>query len=278
MIIEGKTKQLLKKLNSEMKHAALSKDFEKAARLRDQINAIISLKQKIIFGDKENIDITLDLALSDIAKKLNLKSIPARIEAYDISNLSDTDTVASMVVFIDGIPRKSEYRRFKMRTSGQNDFAMISEVIKRRLNKNWQLPDLMIIDGGAGQLSAALSEIKEFKIKLNVIGIAKKNEEIVVSRDSKFSKIFLPRNSASMKLIQRIRDEAHRFAITYHRQLRSKSIKKSSLEEIRGIGKMTRQKLILSFENLDSVKKATESQLAKIVGKSKARQIKRELS
>ena len=169
---------------------------------------------------------------SYLAEKLKLKNFPHRIECYDISHIQGTNTVASMVTFINGLKKASEYKKFKIKiTEGKpDDFLSMKEVLTRRLShlgdKNWDKPDLIIIDGGKGQLSSVMQIIKDMNIdNIDVVSLAKKNEEVFLPQQSK--PVILPRNSSALFLFQRIRDEAHRFAITYHRKLRSKSMTKN---------------------------------------------------
>lgn len=166
---------------------------------------------------------------SYLAEKLELKNFPYRMECYDISHIQGTNTVASMVTFINGVPKKSEYRKFKVRiTEGKpDDFLSMKEVLTRRLNRlgeeKWAKPDLIIIDGGKGQLSSVMQIIEDLGVSgIDVVSLAKKHEEVFLPKKSK--PVILPRNSSALFLFQRIRDEAHRFAITYHRKLRSKSM------------------------------------------------------
>lgn len=166
---------------------------------------------------------------SYLAEKLQLKNFPHRMECYDISHIQGTNTVASMVTFINGLPKKSEYRKFKVKiTEGKpDDFLSMKEVLTRRLSHlgedKWAKPDLMIIDGGKGQLSSVMEIIEELGISgIDVVSLAKKHEEVFLPKQSE--PVILPRNSSALFLFQRIRDEAHRFAITYHRKLRSKSM------------------------------------------------------
>ena len=166
---------------------------------------------------------------SYLAEKLHLKNFPYRMECYDISHIQGTNTVASMVTFINGVPKKSEYRKFKVKiTEGKpDDFLSMKEVLTRRLShlgeEKWEKPDLMIIDGGKGQLSSVMEIIENLGVTgIDVVSLAKKHEEVFLPKQSK--PVILPRNSSALFLFQRIRDEAHRFAITYHRQLRSKAM------------------------------------------------------
>lgn len=168
---------------------------------------------------------------SYLAEKLQLKNFPHRIECYDISHIQGTNTVASMITFINGQSKKSEYKRFKVRTTEgkPDDFLSMKEVLTRRLkhlgDKNWDKPDLMIIDGGKGQLSSVMQIIEELGVTgIDVVSLAKKHEEVFLPKQS--NPVILPQNSSALFLFQRIRDEAHRFAITYHRNLRSKAMVK----------------------------------------------------
>ncbi len=169
---------------------------------------------------------------SYLAEKLKLKNFPHRMECYDISHIQGTNTVASMVVFINGVPKKSEYRKFKIKTTEgkPDDFMSMKEVLTRRLSRlgepKWEKPDLIIIDGGKGQLSSVMQIIEELGIKdIDVVSLAKRMEEVFLPKQSK--SVLLPRNSSALFVFQRIRDEAHRFAITYHRNLRSKTMVKN---------------------------------------------------
>ena len=167
---------------------------------------------------------------SYLAEKLQLKNFPHRMECYDISHIQGTNTVASMVTFINGQPKKSEYRKFKIKmTEGKpDDFLSMKEVLTRRLKrlgeKNWEKPDLIIIDGGKGQLSSVMSILKEYDLKLDIVSLAKREEEVFLPNQSK--SVMFALKSPALHLFQRIRDEAHRFAITYHRKLRSKTMLK----------------------------------------------------
>lgn len=220
-------------------------------------------------------------ALEMLADYIKLPQPPNRIEAYDISNIQGTETVASMVVFEGGKPKKSDYRRFKIKTvEGPNDFASMAEVISRRFTKALDLgedeeaakfgalPDLVLIDGGKGQLSSARREMSALGFDwIPTVGLAKDFEYIFTPDSS--DPVILPRDSQALYLVQRIRDEAHRFAITYHRSLRGRSQVKSVLDEIPGIGKKRRLALLREFGSVDGIRKAKLSQLAKVDGMTK---------
>ncbi|MBZ0182948.1 MAG: excinuclease ABC subunit UvrC [Melioribacteraceae bacterium] len=235
-------------------------------------NAILQLKEIQLQRMKKEGNVPYVLAA--LKRDLRLKNIPNRIECFDISNLQGTDTVASMVVFVDGKPKKSEYRKFIINeVEGPNDFASMMEVIKRRYSRvveeNQSPPDLIMVDGGKGQLSSAIKILKEINLaNFEIIGLAKRLEEVFLPEHSEAQTI--PRTSSSLKLLQHIRDEAHRFAITFHRQRRDKRTFTTELTEIKGIGDKVAAKLLTEFENLDLIKNASLEELAKVIGKAKA--------
>ena len=216
-------------------------------------------------------------SLAALQRDLRLSSPPRRIECFDISNIQDTDTVASLVVFIDGKPKKSEYRKYKIQSDeGQNDFANMQEVVRRRyerlLREKEELPNLIMIDGGKGQLSSAVEVLNILGLKtIPIIGLAKKLEEVFLPHQTE--PIQLPRTSSGLRLLQQIRDEAHRFAVTYHRVVRSKRILQTELDLIKGIGKKRAGELLEAFGSVQGVKFATEEQLAEIVGETVAKRI-----
>jgi excinuclease ABC subunit C len=209
-------------------------------------------------------------AVTELADYLDLTQRPARIEGFDISNIQGTDPVASMVVFEEGRPRKKDYRRFKIKSvEGPNDFAMMQEVIERRyqrvLEEGGELPDLILIDGGKGQLNAAFEIIQKLGLDgINIIGLAKREEEIFLPGISE--PVIIPRNSAALHLIQRIRDEAHRFAVSYHRKLRSRRLTHTMLDDIPGVGPQRRKALLQYFGSLGEIKKASINELKKVEG------------
>jgi len=209
-------------------------------------------------------------AVTELADYLDLTQRPARIEGFDISNIQGTDPVASMVVFEEGRPRKKDYRRFKIKSvEGPNDFAMMQEVIERRyqrvLEEGGELPDLILIDGGKGQLNAAFEIIQKLGLDgINIIGLAKREEEIFLPGISE--PVIIPRNSAALHLIQRIRDEAHRFAVSYHRKLRSRRLTHTMLDDIPGVGPQRRKALLQHFGSLGEIKKASINELKKVEG------------
>jgi excinuclease ABC subunit C len=213
-----------------------------------------------------------------LQRDLRLPALPRRIECFDISNIQGSDSVASMVVFVDAKPRKSEYRKFKIRTvSGPDDFASMREVVERRysrlLEAEEQLPDLIMVDGGKGQLSSAVAVLQRLGLAaVPTIGLAKRLEEVFVPNDS--DAVTIPRTSSGLRLLQHIRDEAHRFAITYHRAVRTKRILATELDLVKGVGKKRATELLEAFGSVQGVKFATEEQIAEIVGPKLAAEIK----
>lgn len=215
-------------------------------------------------------------AVESLKRDLNLQQKPVRIECYDISNFQGTHIVASMVVFVNGMPQKSHYRKFKITSvyGKNNDFESMREVLTRRLNNlNSQdesfknMPNLIVIDGGKGQLGVAQEVLSQFNINCDLISLAKNIEEVFVP--NKKESIYLSRDNSGLKLLQRIRDEAHRFAITFHRSLRSKSQLISELTNIEGVGDKTAKLLLTHFEGIENVKNATYDDLLKVKGISK---------
>ncbi|MEG1751893.1 MAG: excinuclease ABC subunit UvrC [Clostridia bacterium] len=206
--------------------------------------------------------------LNNLQKLLNLPEFPRRIEWYDISNIGGTNQVASMIVFVDGLPCKKEYRKFKIKTvDGANDFASMEETLERRLkhlneDNKFQRPNLILIDGGKGQLSSAVSAMKKVGMHIPIISLAEKFDEVFVQNSK--TPVMLERNSAELILLQNGRDEAHRFAITFHRNLRSKSMLNSALDNIEGIGKKRKEILLQNFKTVENIKKANIIDLKKI--------------
>lgn len=219
-------------------------------------------------------------AVKQLQKDLRLESLPLRVECFDISHLAGTGTVASCVVFQDGRPRKSDYRHYKIRGTEHgrpDDFLAMSEVITRRYKKiaaeDGPWPDLVVIDGGKGQLSSAAKALREIDQygRFPLIGLAKRLEEVFFPGDT--DPLFIPKASTSLQLLQRIRNEAHRFAITLQRKQRTKSTLHTELLEIRGIGKKTAQKLLKEFGSVKRVKEADSEAIAELVGPAAARKI-----
>ena len=228
--------------------------------------------EKSVDKIKHRDDMTVN-ACKRLQEQLGLKRYPRRMECYDISNVSGVDKVASMVVFIDGEADRNQYRRFKIKTvEGANDFASLQEVLNRRLSKlgtdeeeRFPKPDLIVIDGGKGQLSAVAEIFNQMGVNdIELISIAKQEEEIFTLSSPESVKI--PRRDYSLRMVQRIRDEAHRFAITYFRNLHSKNILKSELEKIEGVGKQRRIALMDKFSTIDKIMSASAEEIARTPG------------
>ena len=341
--IKGNRKAIAAELERDMKMAAGLHDFERAADLRNKLRAMQELQRRVCFGDKEFLDISKDKALANLAKLLGLKGIPARIEGYDISHMSGRQVVASMVVFTNGASDRAEYRKFKV-SEKNDDTGNIYQTIFRRLGernlKSWGRPDLLLIDGGKGQLAAAIKARDERGITVPIISIAKREEEVIIHKTKSCvdlsyiqqlqrmlnqnvaifedGDVYIvnlhsgQRNAGShsknlraaddslvmsaqdqvsnsdntntlfastdiIKLFQRIRDESHRFAVSYHSTLKRKNATKSILDDIHGIGPKTKRKLLRYFGSLGNIKKASIEDISKITNDSLAKKIKNSL-
>jgi excinuclease ABC subunit C len=290
--LAGQCAEMKEQLEAEMKKAALAQDYEKAAGLRDLIRDLKETTKKE--RKFERVPYTLPLSidpgndLMELAKVLGLRKPPQRIEGFDISNISGTFAVASLVSFKNGRPDRANYRRFKIKTvEGQDDFASMAEVVFRRysrlLNEGrarspsepqrrvgdsapyHDMPDLILIDGGKGQLNAACTELKKLGLeKIPVIGLAKEYEEIYQPGESKPLRPGL--DHPAVKLLQRIRDECHRVANSYNAQLRIKRISESILDEFPGIGEARKAALLKKFGSVQRLKTATLEQIAAVPG------------
>ena len=332
--IKGNRKAIAAELERDMKTAAGLHDFERAADLRNKLSAMRELQRRVCFGDKEFLDISKDKALADLAKLLGLKDIPARIEGYDISHMSGRQVVSSMVVFTNGASDRAEYRKFKV-SEKNDDTGNIHQTIFRRLSernlKSWGRPDLLLIDGGKGQLAAAIKARNERGVTVPIVSIAKREEELLVHKiGSQIDTAFIEqirsqlrtdvmvhedgdvyvvnlhpsqRNAGShsknlrasteqdrkehstagenslattdmIKLFQRIRDESHRFAVSYHAALKRQQQTKNQLEEIPGIGPKTRAKLLRKFGSMKKIFEASSEELETEIGKQKTQLIR----
>jgi len=264
LFLEGRRKALLKMLSARMHELSLKRDYEKAIEARDRMEALSAMWE----GRKSPPPLNRDI--SELRKVLSLRTLPWHIEAFDISNIHGKEAVGSMVSFKSGKPQKDEYKRFRIKhVSGIDDYGMIREIIRRRyarvLEEKGALPDLMIIDGGRGHLSVALSELNKLgPLKIPVISIAKKEERVYV--EGKKESLDLSRRNHALKLVMRIRDEAHRFAITYHKLLRGKDLLRSVLDGIGGIGEKRKKALINHFGSASGVKKANLAELKHVKG------------
>lgn len=300
-VIEGKKARIIRDLEHEMTQAAKAQEFEQAAKLRNQVQALQNLGRQVIFSDKEFLDISKDHALTELVDLLGLEAYPKRIEGYDISHQQGTDVVASMVVFTNGVSDKGEYRKFKTKRDHNNDFYNMHETVRRRLSdkniKAWGKPDLFLIDGGKGQLDAALRARDELgHSPLRFIGLAKREEQIVIKKEQRLSSgsnvsfspevvqrlggyvtetdefvlINLPHSTNLVKLLQRIRDESHRFAVSYHSTLKRQRVTTSVLDDMPTIGPSTRKKLLKTFGSVRGVIQARDFEIERVVGAKKA--------
>ena len=302
-IIQGKRKTIEQEMERDMKRAAKVKDYERAAQARNQLFALQNLHRQVVFSDKEFLDISKDHALNELVNLLSINTYPRRIEGYDISHQQGSDVVASMVVFTNGASNKAEYRKFKTRLNRNDDFYNMHETLKRRLSERntgqWGLPDFVLIDGGKGQLDAAIRARDECgRSAIPFVGLAKREEQIVIhkqksgvkldekllnqlggfySESDDFILVNLPHSTNLIKLLQRIRDESHRFAVSYHSTLKIKRQTASLLDDIPGVGPATRKKLLREFGSVRGVAQASEADLAKSIGSKKARVVRSHL-
>jgi len=265
--LEGKREGLLRDLARRMKRAAADQRFEEAARVRDQIEALTSV---IVAKEKS----ALAGPLEQLQAVLKLPTVPRRIEAVDISNIHGTHAVGSLVTFVDGRPYKAHYRRFKIKTvRGIDDYQMMREVIQRRytgsLSEVLPWPDLILVDGGKGQLQAVLAELAALGRSIPTIGLAKQEEHIFVP-DRRGPIVLLP-TSPVLHLVQRLRDEAHRVAIGYHRRLRQRPVTASALDRIRGIGPKRKQALLSQFGSVATLRHAPPGEVARVAKLSLAK-------
>ncbi|HRC28094.1 MAG TPA: UvrB/UvrC motif-containing protein [Candidatus Saccharimonas sp.] len=321
--IKGGRISIVREIERDMKRAARQHEFETAAVLRNRLGYLSELQRRIMFGDKEFLDISKDQALVKLTELLELPHHPTRIEAVDISHTSGTDVVASLVVFVNGVSSRSDYRKFKMTQQRNDDYEHIYETVYRRFSeknvKAWGMPDLLLVDGGKGQLSSALDALDARGVEVPCIGVAKREEVLIVNKsrshiktdnlaqarinpvaglyveDTKYHyEVNLhpgQQNAGSHSrnlrggtvsvspyrditlLVQRIRDEAHRFAISYHTSLRRSGQTKSKLDDIPGIGPVLKKRLLTRFGSARGVYGASHEQLAGVVGQICAQRI-----
>jgi len=296
MILEGKQRKLLSLLYQEMKKESQRLNFEKAAKVRDKIKVLEEIlkitKQDYLFKqfpegyriknikEEEKKEIRdREIALLELKERLNLNQIPERIEAFDISNIQGKLAVGSLVVFEKGRPNKKDYRRFRVKkVNYADDYAMLQEVTARRykrlIQEKEKLPDLILIDGGKGQLNAVNEVLKRLNLSVPLFSIAKREEEIYQVGNNQ--PIILSSDSPSLFLMQRIRDEAHRFALAYHRRIRNKEIRRSKLDIIPGIGEKRKRLLLKYFPDIEKIKSASLEEISKIpgIGEKTAQKIK----
>lgn len=270
-ILDGDVKELLEELKNRMQVQAEKMRFEQAARIRDiitNIEATFGTRTRSFRFAKISSPAGQE-AVDDLREALKLPTPPEIIEGFDISNIGGQLAVGSMVCMENGRPAPQRYRRFKIRDVHQSDdFAMMREVFKRhygrKLRENQPLPDLIMVDGGKGQLSSAIEALIELKCPpLPVIGLAKKHEEIFLPGRSE--PIVLDRHRPALRLLQALRDEAHRFAVGYHRDLRSKRLQESLLDDIPGVGPERKKKLLIEFGSVRALRKASPEEIARRV-------------
>ncbi|RWZ79683.1 MAG: excinuclease ABC subunit UvrC [Candidatus Chaera renei] len=299
--LQGERSQLMRELKAEMQAAASARRYENAAKARDKLRSLKQLQNQVVFSDQEFLDISKDHALAELTRLLGLTAPPRRIEGYDISHIQGSDNTASMVVATNGLIDKSQYRKFKLKIPGNDDFAHMKEVLTRRFGAghgDWPLPDLILIDGGKGQLGAAIEALEGRHLSLPVIGLAKRSEQIIVhasrsgvkftprnlkpaaggerplvAKSGDFWLVNLPLSAHSVKLLQRVRDESHRFAVSYHSSLRRVRQTAGALDGVPGIGPATKRRLIAAFGSGRAAAAASYQQMAAVVGEAKARRI-----
>jgi excinuclease ABC subunit C len=270
--LRGESPEYLREIRAEMEKASETMNFERAAALRD---ALFRLEE--IAGARGRMASTPQMkaeecrvAMRQLAEALQLAKPPRLIEAYDISNISGTFAVGGMVCAVDGMPQRNRYRRFSIKTvSGADDPAMMAEVVSRsfspRNRGDGRMPDLVLVDGGIAQLRAARRALAKLGLQqVPVAGLAKKFEELYWREDG--TTIRLAASSAALKMLQRIRDEAHRFALDYHHRLRARRIKESVLDSIPGIGPARKEALLRHFGSIHRLRKASESDIAAVSG------------
>jgi len=282
--LRGERPAVLKELRAKMAQAAAALDYERAAALRDTLLALeATVRQRARVAPTPALERRAGLAgVAELQRALRLPSAPHTIEAYDISNISGTYAVGSLVCAADGIPRRNRYRRFRIRTvEGRDDVAMMAEIIRRRFGREpreaQRLPDLVLLDGGLPQLHAARGELRRLGLgALPCAALAKRLEEI--HRDEIGQPVRLPGDSPALKVLQRIRDEAHRFAFTYHRHLRGRLIRESVLDEVPGVGPKRKRRLLERFGSVRRLAQAGAEEIARAapgIGLDAARAVKR---
>ena len=271
--LEGKVESWGEQVEADMRKAAADRDYEKAASLRDLLDALKRTTEKSRRFLRENPLPRRDEAgaLTSLAAALGLERPPSTAECFDISHISGTLAVASMVRFVDGQADKSGYRRFKIKSfEGNDDFRSMQEVVGRRYTRLHEehraFPELVIIDGGLGQVGAALAAFKEHDlVPPPLIGLAKR-EETIVFPDGRELK--LPRHDVGLALLMRIRDEAHRFANDFNAELRSRKLRESLLDEMPGLGPKRKDALLAHFGSIQKLRKATATEIAEVAGLS----------
>lgn len=259
LFLQGERRQLITILDERMVKASVAQDYEEAAKIRDQIKALISLTTPP--SDKK-------AALEDLKELLGLRVFPRKVEAFDVSNYSGREAVGALVAFLDGEPHKVNYRRFKIKfEEGPDDYAMMKEMIKRHfqrlIEEKQGYPDLVVIDGGQGHLSVISGELKEMGLGSICIAALAKEHEFLYLKDRP-QPIDLFKFPRILFLMQRIRDEAHRFAVSYHHKLRAKILRSSLLDNVPGIGEERKRLLLSHFGSVNKIRHASLSELCKI--------------
>lgn len=269
--LEGKSREMLFELEKEMQKAAERLDFEKAAQLRNMLEDLKrTTKKQRRFVREVPTTIIPEKDLEELRDSLGLETIPAHIECFDISNISITHKVASMVIFKNGKPNRYNYRRYRIQTvAGQDDFASMAEVVRRRyaqlIREEKPLPDLIVVDGGKGQLSSAVRELNELGCHGQaIIGLAKQREEIF--RPGVSDPTILSHDTGAVRLLQRVRDEAHRVANGYHQLLMKRRITESLLDDCPGVSQAKKAALLKHFGSLEKIKQAEVGELQEVEG------------
>lgn len=286
LFLDGKRPRYLEEMKTAMREAAAAHSFEKAAAIRDTWFRIAdAVKQSKRMASSPGLPAgDAKSGADELGRILGLRGVASVIEAFDVSNISGTFAVASMVCAVDGMPQGNRYRRFRIRTAGlSDDTAMMAEVIKRRyarvMDEKKAVPDLVLVDGGEGQAAAARVELDKLGLRdVPVVGLAKRLESVHIP--GRHEPLTLDRNSAALKVLMRLRDEAHRFALAYHLRLRNRRIRDSALDEIPGVGAHRKERLLLEFHSVDRLRKASEDEIARVpgIGYEMARAIKAALS
>jgi excinuclease ABC subunit C len=270
--LEGKSREWLESLRNEMTAAAGRQEFEKAAELRDIVFALEKTLAKTRHFERTDPTRPLrdDEALASLQLALHLSAPPATMECFDISHISGTFVVASMVRFVDGRPDKDNYRRFQIKSFiGNDDYRAMEEVVGRRyrrlIGEGKLFPDLVVIDGGRGQIGAALKAFVSLDaMPPAIIGLAKKHETIIFPDER--PPLNLPLNHTGLNILQRLRDEAHRFANTYNADLRSQKIRESVLDDFAGLGEKRRAALLAHFGSIEKLRAAAATEIAEVAG------------
>ena len=290
-LLSGRTRELMYACRAKMQEAAADLRFEEAQEWKERLalleahhereksvgHGILDMETYKLLKEKtlpRRIE-KAEKVVAQLQKDLGMSVPPRHIECFDNSNIQGTNPVASCVVFRDGLPCKRDYRHFNIKTVvGANDYASMKEVVNRRYSRlmaeGEELPQLVVIDGGKGQLGFALEALMELGIsdRIFIVGLAKRMEEVIVPGGP--LPLFLDRNSSSLRVLMQIRDEAHRFGITHHRNLRSKAQTVSALRSLPGISEATEQKLLRHFKSLKKIKEASLEELTAVVGPAKA--------